>query len=158
MCFKECNVCKIKGHIGSNCRHRKQDLDGGDLNGASVSGATNNLQNKDDRPAKGKWLCIHCGCTNASTTEKKCKNCKTLRAKDDEEDHEDKPAYSQSTAKLLEETDPDKIQETIDKKEKEIIFLQGTIQNAKAWVQENPMFQQQIDNGTKGSQHWRATS
>ena len=93
---------------------------------------------------------MHCGCTNASRKERKCKHCKKLRAKDDdEEEHEDKPAYSQSTAKLLEETDPDKIQETIDKKEKQIIFLQATMHNAKAWVQENPMYQKQIDDGSK---------
>ena len=142
---KECTTCKKKGHLEAVCRHKKQSTNGGD-----VKAVNDKDGGKNEQSVKEPWCCLFCGCTNATTKERKCKQCKKLRPKNDEtEEHEDKPEYSQSLTKLLDATDPEKLQEAIDKKEKEISFLQESTKVAKAWVQEDPLYQKSIDENSK---------
>ena len=143
---KTCGVCNKTGHMADVCRHGDQKGSGGNAKDSN----TPDTQQGKDQSAKVAWLCFHCGTTNPTLKEKKCNSCKAFRKKQDAEDEADgKPAYPASTAKLLDETEPDKVKETIEQKEKEKQMLEEDVVCKTAWVKENPLYQTTIDMAKK---------
>ena len=143
---KTCSVCHKIGHLADVCRHRDQSGSGGN----AKDSYTADTQQDKDKNAKVPWLCLHCGVTNPTIKEKKCNSCKAFRKKQDAEDEADgKPAYPASTAKLLDETEPDKVKEMIEQKEKEKQMLEEDVVCKTVWVKENPLYQTTIDMAKK---------
>ena len=97
------------------------------------------------------WFCLDCGATNKDGEAKQCHACKVFRKKEEEEaaGEVDKSALSPATVKIIEETNPDKLEEEAEMDEGELEYWEGVVKQCAKWSDRSPVSRGSEDQAKK---------